>query len=170
MLALAPIAGLLLWTLLEYLIHGALAHRLRTPVGAIHDTHHRDPRLVFTGPVWFPVALLLGAGLVAGLGPVVGGLVTAGAVAGFFRYEYIHWRIHYTAPRGPRERALWNHHLAHHYRQPGRAHGVSTRLWDRICRTMPDPRALDAVDGRPPLETRHGFWESLLAVDFGLSR
>jgi sterol desaturase/sphingolipid hydroxylase (fatty acid hydroxylase superfamily) len=33
-------AGLLAWTLLEYVIHGLLSHRLRTFATALHAAHH----------------------------------------------------------------------------------------------------------------------------------
>lgn len=156
--------GALIWTVLEYVIHGPLSHRWKTPITAIHNTHHRDPRLVLTGPVWIPVAFLLGLALVSLLGPAMGLVTTLTAALGFIRYEYIHWRIHYTRPRNAREQRIWQHHLAHHFRDPRRAHGVSTRLWDRVLGTMPDPDDCARMADRVPLNTRYGFWESFLAV------
>ena len=156
--------GALFWSALEYLIHGVLSHQLKTPITAIHNTHHRDPRLVLTGPIWIPMAVPLLGGMVWALGPAMGGAAAVTALAGFFRYEYVHWRIHYERPRTPRERRLWAHHLAHHHQNPRRAFGVSVRLWDRLLGTMPDPADCAKVADRPPLKHRYGFWVSLLAV------
>jgi sterol desaturase/sphingolipid hydroxylase (fatty acid hydroxylase superfamily) len=156
--------GLFLWTLLEYIIHGVLSHMLKTFVSQIHWTHHRDPRLVFTGPIWIAVALPIGALLLWGFGALAGGGLTAGMVAGFFLYEWVHWRIHYRLPANALERRLRAHHLAHHHRTPKLRHGVTTTFWDRVFRTLP-PEPLDlSLADRPPLKADHGFLEGLLGV------
>ena len=47
-LALWLAAGWLAWPLLEYGIHGFLAHRLRTPVSPLHWGHHVQPAPPFS--------------------------------------------------------------------------------------------------------------------------
>lgn len=131
--------GLLAWPLVEYTVHGLLSHRLHTFVTPLHGVHHKEPRAVFTSPVaWVPVTLLLAALATAALGAELGIAVICGALAGFFRYEYIHWRIHFRAPRNPREARRRAHHLAHHYCDPRNYHGVTTRFWDRAFGTLPE--------------------------------
>ena len=147
--------GLASWGFVEYLIHGILSHRFRTFVSPLHWSHHREPRAVFTSPVaWVPVAglLYLLAALLAG--PFVGGGFLLGLLAGFAHYERSHWRFHFRAPRSERERRLRAHHLAHHFRNPKVYHGVTTRLWDRIFRTLPAtwPEDYAAVTDLPPLQ------------------
>ncbi len=80
--------------------------------------------------------------LLFGLATLVAGPVAAfgfvcGALAGFARYEWLHWRFHFREPRNERERLLRNHHLAHHFCNARVYHGVSTRFWDRVFGTLP---------------------------------
>ena len=148
-------AGWLAWPLVEYGIHGVLAHGLRTPVSPLHWAHHADPHRVFTSPLaWLPAAGLGLALLWSAVGAERAIAAVAGLLAGFLRYEYVHWRIHFREPRGARQRLLRCHHLAHHYRNPQAYYGVSTRFWDRVFRTLPDTHARDyaAVAARAPLE------------------
>jgi len=154
-LALAAGLGFLAWGPIEYLVHGVLCHRYRTFATPLHMGHHREPRAVFTSPAaWEPAALALFGGLALVLGPALAGASVAGLLAGFARYEYLHWRIHFREPRSPRERLLRAHHLAHHFRNPGAYHGVTTRRWDRLFGTLPPAWREDyaRVEGRPPLE------------------
>ena len=145
--------GLGMWSPLEYAIHVAL-HRMGGVLGDVHHQHHRDPRRVFTTPlVWGPASAALGAVAVALLGLSAGIAWTAGLLLGFFRYEVIHFRAHFRAPRSPAEARRRAHHLAHHFRKPGAYFAVSDPIWDRVFRTRPaDWRADYArVAARAPL-------------------
>lgn len=149
--------GLAAWPFVEYAIHGVLAHRLRTPVSPLHWAHHVEPRRVFTSPLaWVPIAILLGAALTALVGIVLALPFVLGVLAGFFHYEYVHWRIHFRAPRTERQRRLREHHLAHHFRNPRAYHGVSSHFCDRLFGTLPPSWREDyaAVARRPPLQGR----------------
>jgi hypothetical protein len=131
-------AGLLAWPLVEYGVHGLLAHRWRTFVTPLHWGHHRQPRAVFTSPLaWVPAALLLFAAGALGVGWPLSGAFMLGLLAGFLRYERVHWRIHFRAPRSRRERLRRAHHLAHHFVNPRAYHGVTTPLFDRLLGTLP---------------------------------
>lgn len=154
------LAGLLAWPLVEYTVHGILAHRFRTLVGPFHWGHHRNPQAVFTSPfAWVPLALAIWALASLVAGPARGGLFLAGLFAGFVRYEWLHYRIHFRAPRSERERMLRAHHLAHHFRNPRMYHGVTTRLWDRVCGSLPAHWRDDyaQVADRPPLRGESNF-------------
>jgi sterol desaturase/sphingolipid hydroxylase (fatty acid hydroxylase superfamily) len=138
-------AGVFAWTLLEYVIHGILSHRLRTFASPLHDVHHRDPRAVFTVGAWLPVALLTVAGLgFFGFTPVMAFVL--GVVAGFICYEAIHYRIHFARPRSQWEARLRTRHLAHHLRAPGEIFGVTTALWDRAFGTQPAPSRMHDLE------------------------
>ncbi len=63
--------------------------------------------------------------------------VLFGVVVGFLHYEYRHFRIHFCTPATRSEEKMRMHHLAHHHRNPRAYHGVTTRLWDRVFKTLP---------------------------------
>jgi len=137
-LAVAFGLGVALWPLLEYAVHGWLAHRFRTFVSPLHGAHHIAPERVFTSPLaWVPVAGLIWLAATSLLGGALGSGLAAGVVVGFLRYEALHWRIHFRAPRSPREARRRAHHLAHHFCNARAYYGVSTDLWDRVFRTRP---------------------------------
>ena len=129
--------GLLLWTLLEYLIHRFAFHRL-----APHYQHHEFPadhRYIFA-PLWFSAisAVVLWGGLSTVTGSwMVGALVEAGAVAGYLAYEAVHILIHSERPGGTALRALRKHHYYHHFADDTKCYGVVTPFWDRIFRSLP---------------------------------
>jgi sterol desaturase/sphingolipid hydroxylase (fatty acid hydroxylase superfamily) len=146
-------AGLLLWTLIEYAIHGLLSHRLDTRVAQLHAAHHHDPHRVFTIRAWRPLAILWPAAMLIGGWRPATALLT-GALAGFVIYETIHYRIHFRVPRLRLERYLRTRHLLHHQRAPQGFFGVTSPLWDLIFGseshrpTIAESAAMDAV---PPL-------------------
>ena len=146
--------GWLGWSLVEYGIHGGLAHLLRTPVSPLHWQHHLHPRRVFTSPLaWLPAAGLLLALAWWPLGAGRASALVAGLLAGFFHYEYVHWRVHFRMPRSARQMRLRAHHLAHHFRNPRAYIGVTTRFWDRVFGTLPDTwgEDYDAVASVAPI-------------------
>jgi len=137
-LAVFFVLGGLLWPLIEYAVHGFLAHRMRTFVSPLHWAHHEDPRAVFTSPLaWMPAVVAVSGALGLALGWAEAAALTAGAALGFARYEWLHWRIHFRAPRSAREARRRAHHLAHHYADPDAYHGVTTRFWDRVFGSLP---------------------------------
>jgi len=156
------LAGFLFWGLLEYAIHGLLAHRWKTFVTPLHGNHHLDPRNVFTTPIAvLPIALLLFGATTLVASPLQAGCFVGGVLAGFARYERMHWRFHFRAPRSRRERLLRSHHLAHHFCNARIYHGVSTRFWDRIFGTLPPGWEADyaRVADRVPLAGQSNFGE-----------
>ncbi len=140
-----PVAGLLLWTLLEYVIHAFAFHPHGLPgwlksVQNSHAMHHAYPkrpeyivaRLSFTVPI--------AAGVFALLWLLLGdlrwaSLILVGTVAGYLTYEVVHWSIH--RRWGPRilPRSLVLHHLYHHYKDDQRCYGVTSPLWDFVFGT-----------------------------------
>ena len=159
-LLVAAASGLLVWTFLEYLVHGILSHRFRTFVTPLHGSHHKEPRAVFTSvAAWGPLAALIMVASTFALGRIHGLCFGLGVLAGFLHYEWFHWRIHFREPRTPRERLLRAHHLAHHFRDGRNYHGVTTRFWDRVFGTLSEDRATDyaAVASIPPLPGPSNF-------------
>lgn len=129
------VSGLFAWTLLEYAVHGWMAHRFETPVSPIHAVHHRDPHAVFAMGAWLPAVAPMLVGIACGARgfiPVYGGIL-----AGFAGYEALHYRIHFRAPSCRLEARLRTRHLMHHYCEPRLCLGITTALWDRLFGTEP---------------------------------
>ena len=150
-------AGVFVWTLLEYVIHGVLGHARRTFVSGLHEVHHRDPRAVFALGSWIPVAMVIVGGWVL-FGAAAGVIFLGGVAAGFAGYELVHYRIHFSKPACALEARMRARHLAHHFKEPDAIFGVTTRLWDVVFGTEPEAgrmRELATVgNGIAPLSGR----------------
>ena len=135
--AAALAAGLAVWTLLEYLIHRYVFHRI-----APHRLHHEQPtelRYLFA-PLW--LSLSFAAALWALLALATGSwrlaaLVETGTVAGYLGYELLHVWIHSPRPGGRMLVALRRHHYYHHFADDTKCYGVVTPFWDRIFGSLP---------------------------------
>ena len=132
------VLGFCLWPFVEYAVHGWLSHCTQSFVARMHRSHHEDPRRVYTpASAWIPAALLLFAALALPLGAVSAACLVVGLVAGFLRYERVHYNIHFRPARDAREARRIQHHLAHHLCD-GRAYfGVTNRWTDQLFGTLP---------------------------------
>jgi sterol desaturase/sphingolipid hydroxylase (fatty acid hydroxylase superfamily) len=142
------VAGLFAWTLLEYIIHGVLAHSHRTFVTPLHNEHHVDPRAVFAMRAWIPTAVvLIVLSAIFGIAPAM--IFLFGIVAGFAVYEWLHYRMHFALPSNAVEARLRARHLAHHLREPDAIFGVTTPIWDIVFGTEPTSERMRelAVEG-----------------------
>lgn len=142
MILLALCAGVLTWSLLEYLIHRFLGHlpRLRpNPFATEHVRHHSEGD--YFAPTWKKVlaaALLSGAllwPLTQALGVTLGLAYLAGLMGFYATYEVLHRREHTCAGFGAYGRWARGHHFAHHYSDARYNHGVTSPLWDVVFRT-----------------------------------
>jgi sterol desaturase/sphingolipid hydroxylase (fatty acid hydroxylase superfamily) len=145
-----PLAGVLLWTFLEYVLHSVPFHR---PVGPIqfksmresHGSHHEEPtdpeRIVAQLTFSVPVALLVYGLLCLGFwGVRLPALVMVGVMVGYLSYEGIHYRIHLGWKSRWLPRALVRHHLYHHHKDSTRCFGVTSPVWDWVFHTTRRPR------------------------------
>jgi len=127
------------WTLLEYLLHRFLLHRV-APFAAMHGVHHDSPRAYVGTPTWATLAIIWLSVFVPawrGVSFNVASGLTAGVMLGFLWYGIVHHVIHYRRPRllAARLPAATHRHLRHHYSpQPGNF-GVTTPLWDHVFGT-----------------------------------
>jgi dihydroceramide fatty acyl 2-hydroxylase len=138
-------AGVLLWTVMEYLMHRFVFHL--TPRGRlgvlfaylIHGVHHAFPedrrRWLIPPIVSVPVAAVLSVLGLLLVGPV-STPVLGGAAFGYLAYDLLHYASHAGALRGRVPRYLRQHHMTHHYRMPETRFGVSSPLWDRVFGTL----------------------------------
>ncbi len=141
------VGGVLFWTLFEYLFHRLFFHFTpRSKFGYrlqffVHGVHHQYPqderRLVMPIGVSLTLALLLWFSFHALMGHAAFAFFP-GFVSGYLCYDMIHFSIHhFPVPKSGPLRAVWAHHLAHHFKRPDRAYGVSSPLWDHVFRTLP---------------------------------
>jgi sterol desaturase/sphingolipid hydroxylase (fatty acid hydroxylase superfamily) len=140
------ISGIFFWSLAEYFLHRHLFHLkhdhpwLKAFHFAMHGYHHEvphDTNRLFMPPV--PALLFLSLFWLLFYGFVGNGVwfFLPGFELGYLLYSFVHYSVHTRkAPKG--FEGLWHHHIVHHYKEPEKAFGVSSRLWDRVFRTMPE--------------------------------
>lgn len=132
------VAGLVLWTLIEYLVHRFAFHHLPF-LKPIHMAHHDDPRglngtptvatlAVFLLLVYWPASGLVSRALAAAW--------TAGLMAGYLAYVTVHYVVHNHGSGGSSHlRRLIRMHAVHHH-ETSCNFGVTTAIWDRAFGTL----------------------------------
>jgi len=138
------VLGILLWTLLEYLIHRYIFHyEPKSHLGKrlhyiVHGVHHDYPndarRLVMPPSISVPLAVLFYILFLLIFGHLAPG-VFAGLVFGYVCYDMLHYATHHF----PMKRGLWlwlkQYHLRHHYKDDDAGFGISSPLWDFVFGT-----------------------------------
>lgn len=135
----AATAGIVMWTLIEYLMHRYAFHR-SGPLVALHALHHQSPTALIGAPTWLTLgtlamAILLPLGYLWSWNVARG--FTTGVMAGYLWYVIVHHLVHHGVSVAWLRRlpARRGYHLRHHYaRQPGNF-GVTSDVWDRIFST-----------------------------------
>ncbi|PIN24095.1 Sphingolipid fatty acid hydroxylase [Handroanthus impetiginosus] len=141
------IAGIFLWTLLEYSLHRFLFHiKTKSYWGntlhyLIHGCHHKHPmdglRLVFPPavtaillvPFWNLIKLLVSAPY----SPAFFG----GGLLGYVIYDCTHYYLHHGKPLKGLSYRLKRFHMNHHFRIQNMGFGITNTFWDRIFGTLP---------------------------------
>jgi sterol desaturase/sphingolipid hydroxylase (fatty acid hydroxylase superfamily) len=116
-------AGVVAWTLAEYVVHRFLLHGL---VPTEHGIHHANPDAAVLNIFWqiwvcFAVIYL-----------TAGGAFLAGGLVAYAWYLFVHHCAHHGHDELP---LLLKHHRSHH-QFATRNYGVSTTLWDHVFGTM----------------------------------
>jgi 4-hydroxysphinganine ceramide fatty acyl 2-hydroxylase len=133
------VAGILIWSFVEYSMHRwAFHYEPRSRWGKrlhfmLHGVHHDYPndasRLVMPPSVSIPLAFLF-----YGLFFLIFGRLApasfAGFLAGYLFYDELHYATHHFAMK--RGLLLWlkRYHMRHHYQDDETAFGVTSPLWD----------------------------------------
>jgi len=145
------VAGWLMWTFMEYILHRTFFHwipndtwgaRMHFLVHGVHHDWHQDPYRLVMPPA---VSLLLGV-LFFGLFTAMFGALGhpdffwtfySGFLLGYTFYDVSHYAIHHLKWKNGAFQRLKKHHLLHHHspRHKDRKYGVSTTLWDHVFRT-----------------------------------
>lgn len=144
-IASAAIAGVLTWTLLEYLIHRWMGHDRRfkkTPFGVEHVRHHIEGD--YFAPTWKKLIVAAVVTLVVGVPATAvaggAGIAYVGGLVGFYGcYEWLHRREHTHAGIGPYGRWARRHHFHHHFVDGRTNHGVTSPIWDFVFGTYRRP-------------------------------
>lgn len=142
------VLGILVWTLVEYLLHRFWFHTPTTKPGAnkshflAHGIHHFDPfdatRLLFPplGGIGIALVIYLGFFLVFPLD--VSLVLMSGFLTGYLIYDFSHYISHHGKIVDPWFKYLHRYHKAHHHRDPDALFGVSSPLWDKVFQTGAD--------------------------------
>ncbi len=142
-------AGVLFWTLFEYVMHRYVFHmivespRARRIVYTMHGVHHEYPRdknrlfmppvpsIIISSMIFYVMYMLMHWSALA---------FFPGFIFGYMAYGSMHYAIHAFAP--PKYlKALWRNHHLHHYKHPDKGFGVSSVLWDVVFKTVPEKEA-----------------------------
>lgn len=138
-------AGILFWTLLEYVLHRFVFHmRPKTPAAKynqfmMHGYHHQFPndrlRLVAPPIMSWPLAIVVAGLMRLALGPVWWWPLFAGTAFGYLAYDWIHYYTHHFTPTTALGKRLRRAHMVHHFADPESNHGISNPLWDFVLGT-----------------------------------
>ena len=140
------IAGFIVFTLVEYVMHRFLFHLKPTNkrnekfAYAVHGVHHEYPKDKDRLAMPIPMAIVLATVFFLLFRLILGNLVFGflpGFYMGYATYLWIHYMVHAFQPPKNFWKVLWVHHGIHHYKDPERAFGVSSSLWDIVFGTMP---------------------------------
>jgi sterol desaturase/sphingolipid hydroxylase (fatty acid hydroxylase superfamily) len=148
----AILAGLFVWTLVEYSGHRFVFHfPPRTPrqerlLFLVHGVHHAQPqvktRLVLPPVLTLPLGVLFYAAFYLIMGIALGAPhwvapLFAGFGSGYVAYDMLHYATHHLAMRRGFLRSLKRYHVQHHYTTPNQRFGVTSPLWDIVFGTRP---------------------------------
>ena len=143
------VAGVALWTLLEYCIHRFLFHletllpdhqAAFTAHFLLHGIHHYLPmdRLRLVMPpalsgflavcLWSAFRLFLPLSIVQALG--------AGVILGYTLYDLCHYYLHHGKALGEYARTMKRYHVNHHYKANNEGFGITSKFWDHVFNTV----------------------------------
>lgn len=144
----AFVGGVMLWSLLEYVLHRWVFHGrvLGKRLARDHLRHHA--RVDWFAPWWLKLGMSLPVlSVLAVLGVLVAGApgagVAFGTFAGWLVYEWIHRQIHVAAPTNAYARWARTNHLSHHFGKVHANHGVTSPIWDRVFGSLEEPGVIN---------------------------
>lgn len=134
--------GCIVWTFMEYVLHRFLGHEHKGKnfFKYEHQRHHSIAN--YFAP---PIKKIFAASIFALVITIVLNLLMplhyaiafiAGLMVMYVFYESTHYRYHYLPPIIKPFIILRKHHFYHHFHNPKKNHGVTTRIWDRVFGTF----------------------------------
>lgn len=138
-------AGLLFWTLTEYVLHRFVFHYMpKSKWGQrlhfiFHGVHHDYPndalRLVLPPSVSVPLSVLFYFLLSQVIPAPYLPTFFASFLTGYLCYDMFHYAFHHGNFSNPILKKLKQHHMLHHYTDSDHGYGVTSVLWDIIFRS-----------------------------------
>ncbi|KAF9156436.1 fatty acid alpha-hydroxylase [Mortierella sp. AD011] len=102
------LAGVVLWSLLEYMLHRFLFHLDAYPVDRLVRSVIAEPQVY---------------------------AVLAGAYFGYILYDMTHYYLHHANVFKIHFKEMKTYHLAHHYKNFQGGYGITSKIWDRVFNT-----------------------------------
>jgi sterol desaturase/sphingolipid hydroxylase (fatty acid hydroxylase superfamily) len=143
-------AGVLGWTLTEYVLHRYVFHWVNDTAWGkrihfvLHGVHHDFPndrdRLVMPLGASIPMGIAIYAMFYFSLGQLLGEPVYAGMALGYLTYDGTHYAVHHFKQTTRLGKFLRKHHMLHHHADHDGGFGVSSPLWDLVFGTMPQAK------------------------------
>ncbi len=141
------LAGMLAWTLTEYILHRFAFHYHPTTERGmrinyvLHGNHHEYPR--DKERLFMPAApsLILASLFFLFFYLLMGKYAFPffpGFIFGYLIYGSMHYAIHAWKPPFKFLKPLWRNHHLHHYKHGNLGFGVSSTIWDHVFGTMYD--------------------------------
>ncbi len=140
------LAGLFVWSFIEYVLHREVFHLQPQNVWGrrlhfiIHGVHHDYPndsrRLVMPPAVSIPLAIIFYLFFREILGRTYVPTFFAGFITGYLCYDMTHYAIHHWQMKGRIGHYLRKHHFRHHYLDMDANYGVSSPIWDVVFGTL----------------------------------
>ncbi len=138
-------AGLLIWTLTEYVLHRFIFHyeprsewgkRYHWMFHGVHHDYPSDPlRLVMAPSISLPLGAAFFLLFYLFLGTPAVFSFSAGFFIGYLMYDMTHYAVHHFPIKGRLFGMLRELHMRHHFQDPDRGFGVSSPLWDAVFGT-----------------------------------
>ncbi|KAL1915641.1 uncharacterized protein VTP21DRAFT_6400 [Calcarisporiella thermophila] len=142
------VAGLALWTVIEYFMHRFLFHvdellpdnQLAFILHFfLHGIHHYIPmdrlRLVMPPVLFLMLATPFIKFFYATLPPAFAAGISSGAITGYICYDLTHYYLHHSTPKFKHFRDMKKYHIDHHYKQSDLGFGVTLKFWDLVFGT-----------------------------------
>ena len=164
------VAGVLVWTLMEYSLHrwafhwppnmDSLDSKLR--LFMLHGYHHEFPndkwRLVAPPVMSWPIGVLTAGVYYLVAGPAFFWPLFAGHLAGYLAYDWTHYATHHFKPMTPFGKMVRRAHMVHHFKVFHLNMGISSPLWDFILGSYAwsDDAVKDAVAEAKAFEAAQG--------------
>ncbi len=149
-LAAFVVAGLAMWTVIEYVMHRFVMHWL-DPIRRWHAQHHRHTTALIGAPTLLSatgIFLVVFLPAMASMDVWRASALTLGVMTGYLGYGITHHAIHQWHGDNAwlRRRKRW--HALHHDRGHHAWYGVTTSFWDHVFRSAAPMR-------RPPSGARN---------------
>jgi len=139
------LAGLVVWTVTEYLLHRFIFHYEPTSDFGkkmhfiFHGVHHDYPRdkkrLVMPPSASIPLAIMFYFLFSLFLQQQFLFAFFAGFILGYLVYDMLHYAMHHHNFKNPVLKKIKQHHMLHHYQDSTKGYGVSSSLWDIILKS-----------------------------------